>query len=184
MSSTERDTRLIELVAAFTEMGPAWARWVQACIPDDTVSYARLRVLNALECHPEGLTMTRLAEALEVTGRRVTALVDALDEEGLVERYAHPTDGRSTIAVITDAGRAQQRLVWAEHQGKVAVAFGDLSDADQKRLLDISHQLTAAFRQRLAALATPPSSKAGCAADPDGMLMRNNRRVRVARSDE
>jgi DNA-binding MarR family transcriptional regulator len=183
MSSTERDARLVELVAVFTEMGPAWTRWVQACITDDTVSYARLRVLNALECHPEGLTMTRLAEALEVTGRRVTALVDALDEEGLVERYAHPTDGRSTIAVITDAGRAQQRSVWEEHQGKVAVAFGDLSDQDQKRLLDISHRLTAAFRRRLAARATPPSSKPGCA-NPDGMLMRNNRRVRVARSEK
>jgi DNA-binding MarR family transcriptional regulator len=123
MSSTARDARLIELVAAFTEMGPAWMRWVQAAIPDDTVSYARLRVLNALECHPDGLTMTKLAEALEVTGRRVTALVDALTEDGLVERYAHPTDGRGTIVEITEAGRAQQRQVWEEHQGRVAVAF-------------------------------------------------------------
>ena len=73
---------LIELVAAFSEMGPAWVRWVQATIPDDTVSYARLRVLNALKCQQEGLTMTKLGEALEVTGRRVTALVDALAEHG------------------------------------------------------------------------------------------------------
>jgi DNA-binding MarR family transcriptional regulator len=182
MSSVGRDERLIELVAAFTEMGPAWTRWVQACIPEDTVSYARLRVLNALECHPEGLTMTRLAEALEVTGRRVTVLIDALDEEGMVERYAHPTDGRSTIAVITDAGRAQQRLVWEEHQGKVAVAFGDLSDQDQKRLLDISHKLTAAFRRRLAELTNPPKAASG--GDSDGMLIRNNRRVRAARPQE
>src|SRR5580693_2274103 len=131
MSSTQRDARLIDLVAAFTEMGPAWVRWVQATIPDDTVSYARLRVLNALKCQQEGLTMTKLAEALEVTGRRVTALVDALADDGLVERYAHPTDGRSTIVEITEAGREQQRQVWEEHQSRVAVAFGDLSDEDQ-----------------------------------------------------
>ena len=84
MSSVGRDERLIELVAAFTDMGPAWTRWVQACIPDDTVSYARLRALNALECHPEGLTMTRLAEALEVTGRRVTALMLLHNKKGQV----------------------------------------------------------------------------------------------------
>jgi DNA-binding transcriptional ArsR family regulator len=88
-----------------TEMGPAWVRWVHAAIPDDTVSYARLRMLSVLDCHPGGLTMTKLAEALEVTGRRVTALVDALADDHLVERYAHPTDGRSTLVEITEAGR-------------------------------------------------------------------------------
>jgi DNA-binding MarR family transcriptional regulator len=142
------------VVAAFTEMGPAWARWVQAAIPDDTVSYARLRVLNALICAQEGLTMTKLADALAVTGRRVTALVDALTEDGLVERYAHPTDGRSTIVEITEAGRAQQRQVWEEHQGRVAVAFGDLSDEDQLRLLDID---SARQRRRSCALSSPPT---------------------------
>jgi DNA-binding MarR family transcriptional regulator len=32
-------------------------------------------------------------------------------ENGLVERYAHPTDGRSTIVEITTAGREQQHHV-------------------------------------------------------------------------
>lgn len=180
MSNTAREKRLAELVAAFTEMGPAWARWVQACVPNDTVSYARLRVLTALECNTGGLTMTQLAEALEVTGRRVTALVDALAEEGMVERYAHPTDGRSTIVEITDDGRAQQRLVWQQHQDNVAEAFGDLSDDDQTRLLDISHKLTDAFRKRLAELAAPP--KLNCDIDTEATVIRNNRRVRAARA--
>src|SRR5271170_6699876 len=145
MSTKVRAERLAALVAAFSEMGPAWAHWVQACVPEDTVSYARLRVLTTL-CSTGGMTMTQLADALNVTGRRVTALVDALADDGLVERYAHPTDGRSTIVEITDAGLGQQRLVWEEHQSKVAVVFGDLSDEDQVRLLDISHKLTVAFR--------------------------------------
>jgi hypothetical protein len=33
--------------------------------------------------YPDGLTMTKLAEALEMTARRVTALVDPLAEDGL-----------------------------------------------------------------------------------------------------
>jgi DNA-binding MarR family transcriptional regulator len=177
MSSAERDARLIELVAAFTEMGPAWIRWVEATIPDETVSFVRLRVLNALERHPDGLTMTKLAEAIEVTARRVTALVDALADDGLVERYAHPTDGRSTIVELTEAGLAQQREVWEGHQARVAVAFGDLPDDDQVRLLDISHKLTTAFRRHLAQRAAAPTSDP----DPDAVLIRNNRRVRPAR---
>jgi DNA-binding MarR family transcriptional regulator len=180
MSTSARDARLLDLVEAFTEMGPAWTRWVQSSLPDDSVSYARLRVLTALECHgTEGLTMSQLAKALEVTGRRVTALVDALNDEGLVERYAHPTDGRSTIVAITDAGLERQRLVWQEQQHRVAVAFGDLSVEDQKRLLEISRKLTAAFRTRLAELAVPV--QADCAGDPNAVVMRRNRKVRVAR---
>jgi DNA-binding MarR family transcriptional regulator len=142
-------TRLTELVEAFTEMGPAWGRWVHACLPDDAVSFPRLRVLTVLECGGER-TMKQLAEALEVTPRRVTVLVDALEADGLVERYAHPTDGRSTLVVITEAGAEQQRQDWRQHQAEVAVAFGDLSTDDQARLLAISRKLTTALRTRLA----------------------------------
>jgi len=142
-------TRLTELVEAFTEMGPAWGRWVHACLPDDAVSFPRLRVLTVLECGGER-TMKQLAEALEVTPRRVTVLVDALEADGLVERYAHPTDGRSTLVVITEAGAEQQRQDWRQHQAEVAVAFGDLSTEDQARLLAISRKLTTALRTRLA----------------------------------
>jgi DNA-binding MarR family transcriptional regulator len=166
-----------ELVAAFTELGPAWGRWVQACLPDDTASYARLRVLTALECDGDR-TMKQLAEALEVTPRRITVLVDALEEQGLVERYAHPTDGRSTIVVITDAGLEAQRLGWQQHQEKVAAAFADLSVPDQRRLLAISRNLTAIFRKRLAGRLAGPAADCG----PRGpRLIGGRRRVTAAR---
>ena len=65
-------------------------------------------------------------------------------------RYAHPTDGRSTLVAITEAGLEAQRQGWQQHQDKVAVAFADLPAADQERLLAISRDLTAIFRKRLA----------------------------------
>ena len=179
MSSTHRDTQLNALVEAFNEMGPAWVRWVQSSVPDDTVSYARLRVLTALEGHPDGLTMSGLAAALGVTGRRVTVLVDALVEDGLVARYAHPTDGRSTIIEITEAGLAHQRQVWQQHQRTISVAFDGLSDEDQVRLLGISRTLTDAFRQRLAERTAPPIDE--CATPSDAILIRNNRPVHATR---
>ena len=143
------------------------------------MSYARLRVLTALESHPDGLTMSGIAAALGITGRRVTVLVDALAEDGLVARYAHPTDGRSTIIEITEAGLAHQRQVWQQHQRTISVAFDDLSDEDQVRLLGNSRTLTDAFRRRLAELTTPPVDD--CAARSDAVLIRNNRPVHAAR---
>jgi DNA-binding MarR family transcriptional regulator len=161
-------------VGAFTELGPAWVRWVHANLPGDAVSYSRLRVLTILEGCRDGRTMKQLAEALEVTARRVTSLVDALEEDGLLERYAHPTDGRSTVVQITPAGLDAQRLGWQRHQHLVGEAFGDLSDEEQVQLLAISRKLTRAFRARLAAqtVVDPPA--------PETTIVRRNRRMKVA----
>ena len=146
-SAQERRTEA--LVEAFTDLSPAWVRWVRACLPTDSVSYARLRLLTALECD-DHQTMRRLAEALDVTPRRVTALVDALEAEGLVERRPHPTDGRSTLVTLTEDGLKHQAADWQQHQSEMALAFGDLSTEQQEQLLQISRDLTAAFRSRTA----------------------------------
>src|ERR1700739_1384917 len=95
MSRAGRVTRQIALAEAFSEMGQAWIRWVYASVPHDAVSYARLRVLTALEGNPDGLTMSGIAAALGVTGRRVTVLVDALVDGGLGARGDPTTCGGS-----------------------------------------------------------------------------------------
>src|ERR1700729_3357720 len=113
--SRKSEQRQIDLVEAFTELGPAWTRWVHACLPSDSVSYARLRLLTALKCE-DNQTMRHLADVLCVTPRRVTALVDALEAEGLVERHPHPTDGRSTLITITPAGVKHETADGQHHQ--------------------------------------------------------------------
>jgi DNA-binding MarR family transcriptional regulator len=155
MSRAKSDEeRLNELVEAFTELGPTWVRWVNACLPSDAVSYIRMRLLTALQCGGE-LSMGQLATGLGVTPRRVTALVEALEVDGLVERHPHPTDGRSTLVAITDAGLKAQEVGWEQNRAEVAQAFGDLSLPQQKQLLTISKTLTQAMRTRLAGRVSP-----------------------------
>ena len=143
-----------ELVEAFTELGPTWVRWVNACLPADAVSYARIRLLSALQCDGQQ-TMSQLAAALDVSARRITVLVEALDADGLVERHRHPTDGRSTLVAITDAGIKHQARSWEQHRAEVGQAFCDLPAHQQKQLLAISRALTSAMRTRLAGRAAP-----------------------------
>lgn len=139
-------TRADDLVAAFTELGPAWVRWIQCCTPSTAVSYIRMRLLHVLECAGDR-TMTELADALAVTPRRVTALVDALEADGLVERTPHPTDGRSTVVTLTSSGRKQQQVLWTERQREISRAFLDLSAEQQRQLLAITPVLTASLRK-------------------------------------
>jgi hypothetical protein len=66
-----------------------------------------------------------------------------------------------------------------EHQGRVAVAFGDLSDEDQ---VACSTSATSSPRRFAAAGPDgPPRSSRHCGGDPDAVLIRSNRRVRPAR---
>jgi DNA-binding MarR family transcriptional regulator len=176
--ATAKQERLDELVEAFTELGPAWVRWVNACLPTDAVSYARMRLLTALQCDGEN-TMGGLATSLGVTPRRITVLVEALEADGLVERHAHPTDGRSTVVTITKSGLRQQELGWRRHQGEVGLAFGDLAEVQQVQLLTISRALTEAMRARLADHSIPHSE--GCepqASHAQGVGLLKGSRVR------
>jgi DNA-binding MarR family transcriptional regulator len=72
-------------------------------------------------------TQRALAEALGVSARNVTGLVDGLVTGGLVSRRPHPGDRRATLVTFTDAGA---RLVDELAVGQAELAgqlFGGLS---------------------------------------------------------
>jgi DNA-binding MarR family transcriptional regulator len=71
-------------------------------------------------------TQRQLADALRVSPRNVTGLVDALVETGFVTREPHPTDRRATLVHFTDHGaRVAQGL--AEDQLEFArLLFEDM----------------------------------------------------------
>ncbi len=66
---------------------------------------SRERALRVIAHADEPLRMVRLAERLGVVPRSVTPIVDALEEAGLVRRAVDPANRRSTLLLLTDAGR-------------------------------------------------------------------------------
>jgi DNA-binding MarR family transcriptional regulator len=54
----------------------------------------------------EQMLLGQISRLLMLHPTSVTNVMDKLEEEGLVERVAHPTDRRATYARITDAGKA------------------------------------------------------------------------------
>jgi DNA-binding MarR family transcriptional regulator len=79
--------------------------------------------------HGGPATQIHLAEALEVTPRYVTTLVDALDVTGLARREPHPTDRRAVLVHLTERGRSIMETMDAEHTELGSALIEGLDDA-------------------------------------------------------
>ncbi|HZJ05259.1 MAG TPA: MarR family transcriptional regulator [Nocardioidaceae bacterium] len=77
--------------------------------------------------HRGSSTQRVLAEALKVSARNVTGLVDGLVESGFVTREPHPTDRRATLVTLTSHGSAVMAEMEAGRQEYAQLLLGDMS---------------------------------------------------------
>jgi DNA-binding MarR family transcriptional regulator len=68
-----------------------------------------------------------LAEALKVTPRAVTGLVDALVADGLVTREPHPADRRATLVTLTPRGERLVAQLKRDHKALARALFAPMS---------------------------------------------------------
>jgi len=70
------------------------------------LTFARYEALVLLAFSRQGsLPLGKMGDRLMLHPTSVTNIVDRLENQGLVERIAHPTDRRTTLAAITPEGR-------------------------------------------------------------------------------
>lgn len=70
------------------------------------LTFARFELLRLLGFTRHGeLPLGKLGVRLQVHPTSITSAVNRLEAQGFVERRPHPTDGRTTLASITPAGR-------------------------------------------------------------------------------
>jgi DNA-binding MarR family transcriptional regulator len=101
----------------------------------NAMTYNALRILSFAS---SGRPMGRVAWGLMIHPATVTAVIDKLERQGLVERRTHPTDRRAVLAGITDQGRA---LVEEATHALVAIKFG-LEGLTVAQMRDLRHLLT------------------------------------------
>ena len=70
------------------------------------LTFARYELLTLLSFTRTGaLPLGKIGDRLQVHPASVTNAVNRLEQDGLVERVAHPEDGRTTLATLTPRGR-------------------------------------------------------------------------------
>ena len=94
----------------------------------------QFRVMNMIDA-AEGRSQQAIAEAIGAPASRMVAIVDELEDQGLVERRPHTSDRRVRALYLTAAGRrmlARGRKIAGEHEEEM---MRGLTGADRDRLV-------------------------------------------------
>ncbi len=107
------------------------------------LTFARYEALKLLAFSRNGsLPLGKMGVRLMVHPTSVTNTIDRLEASGFVERQPHPTDRRTTLAVITPAGRLVVEQA-TEVLEATEFAMGPLSGAERRQLTALITKLRA-----------------------------------------
>lgn len=114
---------------------------------DAGISHFEYQVLAMLSMEPgRTLRMSRLAALASGSLTRLSRVVDRLDKRGWVCRQPDPTDGRSTLAVLTDAGWEKVVDTAPGHVAEVRrLIFDPLTKSQVRHLHDIGSRVLRAI---------------------------------------
>jgi DNA-binding MarR family transcriptional regulator len=97
------------------------------------ISMTHLHILWVLEHHGD-LTMTRLAELLDVSLSNATGLIDRMEERGLIERARVASDRRVVIVRASAEGARIRDEIEALKQDRMRSILGRLSESKLFRI--------------------------------------------------
>jgi DNA-binding MarR family transcriptional regulator len=107
------------------------------------ISLSRFDLMAQLERHQEGLTMGELSRRMMFSGGNITAVVDQLENEQLVQRRIASSDRRSYIVMLTAHGKETFAAMASRHEQWVIDLFGGLNEQQRDQLLELLGQLKA-----------------------------------------
>ncbi len=134
---------LVGQTARFTT---SFLRWMEgrAC---DGLNFARLSLLQALHCGGPAI-MRDLGTQLGVTPRNMTAIVDAMEQAGLVVRRPHPTDRRATMIELSEAGERAATLAIGPQLDAISEIFAGLTPVEREQFSAVMAKLMQAMKDR------------------------------------
>lgn len=158
-ATAERDAAVLReaLLQEMTAWSPRDRGGVFKTWHRHALSLIHLNVLTALE--GEGpLSMTRLAQAMDISDASATGIIDRMEKRGLVERRHDTDDRRKVLVQPTEAGIGLFRTM-AEHRREILTKVLDELDEDELNHLLIGFRALTAARQRVLARQHPDANE-------------------------
>jgi DNA-binding MarR family transcriptional regulator len=115
---------------SFRDFQGALKRWHEGAL-----SLVHLNVLMMLRARGP-LTMSHLAETLDVSVASATGIVDRMEKKGVVERRHSEADRRVVEVHVTERGRAVFEAMRSERQIRLSQLLAEIGDEDLAALLE------------------------------------------------
>jgi DNA-binding MarR family transcriptional regulator len=112
--------------------------WKRAVVEQTGLPFSRVRILKRLRRRP--MTVKQVAHAAAMDAPATTVAVNDLEDRGLVVRETDPTNRRSKVVSLTDAGREIVQQIDTIDDPEPNV-LGELDDAELNQLRSILTKL-------------------------------------------
>jgi len=89
----------------------------------------------------EGMSMSEICRIHRVKSATMTGIIDTLEREGHIERFADPSDRRKVMVRITEDGKALMEDFLPRHQENVRQMAVDLTTEEMQALLSLMTRL-------------------------------------------
>jgi DNA-binding MarR family transcriptional regulator len=137
MRSTVNATDVTDVDAILTEVA-GWMADLRCAsmgrLVQGNVSLTQMHVLWLLQHHGE-MSMSRLAELLDVSLSNATGLIDRMDEHGLIERVRVPDDRRIVLVRPAAAGLRAVSETESSKRERMRAVLGRLPASEQPIVL-------------------------------------------------
>lgn len=89
----------------------------------------------------DGITQQELCEIVQIEQPTMANTLRRMERDGLIERAAHPTDGRKQLIMLTDKARKMKARLVGAAEGVNAAASRGLNASDTGRLMEVLRTL-------------------------------------------
>jgi DNA-binding MarR family transcriptional regulator len=148
-----QDTEVLDLFHHLKAVSHLLSYLIGEYRKDGKLSQARMRLLIRLVIDNKlgidaGLQPSALSESLGVSRNTVSALLNGLQEQGLIERHLHPTDRRQFLIRITPAGCDLVYTRAPQFAAFIASLFEHLSPDERHTLFALLDKLYSRMLER------------------------------------
>lgn len=128
-------------------MARLFAKGLQQAIKPLGLAPAQFMTLLAL-WEKDGLTQRELVERLDVEQATMANTLTRMERDGLIERRAHPGDGRSQSVHLTPKAVALREPATDAARAVNGIALVNLSEEERLVFLDLARRVIDALQER------------------------------------